>query len=121
MVICHKLADIKPDNIMIGLGRHWTTDAIDNRVMKNAPSTHAPERSLNKMVSVYISQSFPPPTLENPLEHPLSFPKLQALDFIPARQSLGRPRFYPSCIGLQTLCWSRQSGIDIFTLIKPGH
>jgi len=49
---------------MIGLGRHWTTDAIDNWVMGNPPRTHAPERSLNKMVSVYISQSFPPPTLD---------------------------------------------------------
>ena len=59
-----KLADIKPDNIMIGLGRHWTTDAINNWVMENPPRAYAPERSLNKMVSAYLSQSFPPPTLD---------------------------------------------------------
>ncbi|KAF8803175.1 kinase-like protein [Phlegmacium glaucopus] len=56
--------DIKPDNIMIDLGRHWTTDAIDNWVMENPPRTYAPERSLNKMVSAFLSQSFPPPTLD---------------------------------------------------------
>ncbi|KAF8814548.1 kinase-like protein [Phlegmacium glaucopus] len=55
--------DIKPDNIMIDLGRHWTIDVIDNWVMEHPPRTYAPERSLNKMVSAFLSQSFPPPTL----------------------------------------------------------
>ncbi|PPQ71738.1 LOW QUALITY PROTEIN: hypothetical protein CVT25_004791, partial [Psilocybe cyanescens] len=45
-------------------GGHWTNDAIDNWVMQNPPRTYAPERSLNKMVSVFVSQSFPPPSLD---------------------------------------------------------
>jgi len=56
--------DIKPDNIMISLGRQWTTDTIDNWVTENPPRTYPPERSLNKMVSAFLSQSFPPPTLD---------------------------------------------------------
>ncbi|KAF8955619.1 kinase-like domain-containing protein [Flammula alnicola] len=56
--------DIKPDNIMIDLGPRWTTDDIDNWVRENPPRTYAPERSLNKMVSAFVSQSFPPPTLD---------------------------------------------------------
>ncbi|KAF8911091.1 kinase-like domain-containing protein [Gymnopilus junonius] len=56
--------DIKPDNIMIDLGRHWTSDAINNWVTENPPRTYPPERSLNKMVSAFLSQSFPPPTFE---------------------------------------------------------
>ena len=49
---------------MIELGRQWTTDAIDNWFMQNPPRTYPPERSLNKMVSAFLSQSFPPPTLD---------------------------------------------------------
>jgi serine/threonine-protein kinase SRPK3 len=49
---------------MIGLGCQWTTTAIDIWVMGNPPRTYAPERSLNKMVSAFVSQSFPPPTLD---------------------------------------------------------
>lgn len=64
-IYCANLvADVKPDNIMISLGRHWTSDAIDNWVRGNPPRTYAPERSLNKMVSAFVSQSFPPPTLD---------------------------------------------------------
>lgn len=62
----NSLADIEPDNIMIDFkfGRKWTSDAIDNWVRTNPPRTYAPERSLNKMVSAFVSQSFPPPTLD---------------------------------------------------------
>jgi serine/threonine-protein kinase SRPK3 len=49
---------------MIDLGRQWTTDTIDNWVTGNLPRTYPPERSLNKMVSAFVSQSFPPPTLD---------------------------------------------------------
>jgi serine/threonine-protein kinase SRPK3 len=49
---------------MINLGRQWTTDTIDNWVTENPPRTYPPERSLNKMVSAFLSQSFPPPTLD---------------------------------------------------------
>ena len=49
---------------MIGLGRHWTAEAIDTRIRDHPPHTYAPERSLAKMVSAFVSQSFPPPTLD---------------------------------------------------------
>jgi serine/threonine-protein kinase SRPK3 len=49
---------------MIDLGRHWTTEAIDTWVKENPPRTYAPERSLNKMVSAFVSQSLPLPTLD---------------------------------------------------------
>jgi hypothetical protein len=49
---------------MVDLERHWTTEAIDTWVRENPPRTYAPERSLNKMVSAYVSQSFPPPSLD---------------------------------------------------------
>jgi len=49
---------------MIDLEHHWTTEAIDTWVKENPPCTHAPEHSLNKMVSVFLSQSLPPPTLD---------------------------------------------------------
>jgi hypothetical protein len=49
---------------MIDLERHWTTEAIDTWVRENPPRTYGPERSLNKMVSAYVSQSLPPPSLE---------------------------------------------------------
>ena len=64
--LCHtnSLADIKPDNIMIDLERHWTTEAIDAWVSENPPRTYPPERSLNKMVSAFVSQSLPPPSLD---------------------------------------------------------
>jgi serine/threonine-protein kinase SRPK3 len=61
---CKLFADIKPDNIMIELGSHWSTEAIDTWLKENPPRTYAPERSLNKMVTAYVSQSFPPPTLD---------------------------------------------------------
>ena len=57
-------ADIKPDNIMIDLDRKWSTEAIDTWLRENPPRTYAPERSLNKMVSAYVSQSLPPPLLD---------------------------------------------------------
>jgi hypothetical protein len=53
------LPDIKLDNIMITSGR-WTTEAIDSWIRENPPCTYAPERSLNGMVSAFVSQSFPP-------------------------------------------------------------
>ncbi|KDR68899.1 hypothetical protein GALMADRAFT_128924 [Galerina marginata CBS 339.88] len=56
--------DIKPDNIMIELGPHWTTDAINNWITENPPHFYAPERSSNKMVSAFVSQSLPPPTVD---------------------------------------------------------
>jgi len=59
-----KLADIKPNNIVIDLEHHWTTDAIDTWVKENPPRTHAPEHSLKKMVSAFLSQPLPPPTLD---------------------------------------------------------
>ena len=49
---------------MIGLGRHWTAEAIDSWIRDHPPRTYAPERSLNKTVSAFVSQSFPPPTLD---------------------------------------------------------
>jgi hypothetical protein len=58
------LVDIKPDNIMIDVGRQWTTEAIDTWVRENPPRTYAPERSLNKMVSASVAQSFPLPTID---------------------------------------------------------
>lgn len=58
------LLDIKPDNIMIELGSHWTPDAINKWVLDNPSSTYPPERSLTGMVSVFRSQSFPPPTVD---------------------------------------------------------
>lgn len=65
IIYCIKLlADMKPDNIMIDLGPHRTSDAIDNWVRENLPRTYPPERSLNEMVSAFVSQSFPPPTLD---------------------------------------------------------
>jgi serine/threonine-protein kinase SRPK3 len=56
--------DIKPDNIMIDLERHWTAETIDTWVRANPPRTYAPERSLNKMVSAFVSQSLPPSSLD---------------------------------------------------------
>ncbi|KAF8335635.1 kinase-like protein [Amanita rubescens] len=56
--------DIKPDNIMIDLERHWTTETIDTWVRENPPRTYAPERSLNKMVTAFVSQSLPPSSLD---------------------------------------------------------
>ena len=61
---CKLFADIKPDNIMVDLERHWSTEAIDTWLRENPPRTYAPERSLNKMVSAYVSQSLPPPLLD---------------------------------------------------------
>jgi hypothetical protein len=49
---------------MIDLERHWTTEAIDTWVGENPPGTYAPEHSLNKMVSAFVSQLLPPPTLD---------------------------------------------------------
>ena len=49
---------------MIGLDRHWSTEAIDTWLRENPPRTYAPERSLKKMVSVYVSQSLPSPLLD---------------------------------------------------------
>ena len=60
----NSLADIKPDNIMIDLERHWTAETIDTWVRANPPRTYAPERSLNKMVSAFVSQSLPPSSLD---------------------------------------------------------
>ena len=60
----NSLADIKPDNIMINLERHWTAETIDTWVRENPPRTYAPERSLNKMVTAFVSQSLPPPSLD---------------------------------------------------------
>jgi serine/threonine-protein kinase SRPK3 len=55
--------DIKPDNIMITLSDAWTTEAIAEWLRANPPVTHPPERSLTKMVTAFVTQSFPPPTL----------------------------------------------------------
>jgi serine/threonine-protein kinase SRPK3 len=49
---------------MVELGSHWSTEAIDTWLKENPPRTYAPERSLNKMVTAYVSQSFPPPPLD---------------------------------------------------------
>jgi hypothetical protein len=62
--LCLLLADLKPDNIMIDLGSCWTPEAIESWVKANPPRTYASERSLNKMVTAFISQSFPLPTLD---------------------------------------------------------
>ena len=59
-----QFADIKPDNIMIELDRNWTTEAIDTWLRENPPRTYPPERSSKKMVSAYVSQSLPPPLLD---------------------------------------------------------
>jgi serine/threonine-protein kinase SRPK3 len=56
------LLDIKPDNIMITLSDAWTTEAITEWLKANLPRTHPPERSLTKMVTAFVTQSFPPPT-----------------------------------------------------------
>ena len=56
--------DIKPDNIMVDLEHNWSTEAIDTWLRENPPRTYAPVRSLNKMVSAYVSQSLPPPILD---------------------------------------------------------
>jgi serine/threonine-protein kinase SRPK3 len=49
---------------MVELGSQWSTEAIDTWLKENPPRTHAPERSLKKMVTAYVSQSFPPPSLD---------------------------------------------------------
>lgn len=49
---------------MVDLERHWSTEAIDTWLTENPPRTYPPERSLNKMVSAYVSQSLPPPLLD---------------------------------------------------------
>lgn len=49
---------------MIDLEHHWTAEAIDTWVRDNPPRTYAPERSLNKMVTAFVSQSLPPPSLD---------------------------------------------------------
>jgi serine/threonine-protein kinase SRPK3 len=49
---------------MVVLGSHWSTDAIDTWLEENPPRTYAPERSVKKMVTAYVSQSFPPPSLD---------------------------------------------------------
>jgi serine/threonine-protein kinase SRPK3 len=54
---------------MIDLGDRWTPEAIDTWVKANPPRTYAPERSLHKMVSAIVSQSFPPPALDTLLSH----------------------------------------------------
>ena len=61
---CKLFSDIKLDNIMINLESHWSTEAIDTWFKENPPRTYAPERSLNKMVSAYVSQSLPSPLLD---------------------------------------------------------
>lgn len=61
---CKLFADIKPNVIMVGLERHWSTEAIDSWLSANPPRTHAPERSLNKMVTAYVSQPLPPASLD---------------------------------------------------------
>ncbi|KAF8886016.1 kinase-like domain-containing protein [Infundibulicybe gibba] len=40
--------DIKPDNIMVVLGDHWTNEAIDAWVKENPPQTWLPVQSLGK-------------------------------------------------------------------------
>src|ERR1700733_9178535 len=60
----NSLVDIKPDNIMVVLDPQWTTEAIDTWVRENPPRTYAPERSLNKMVSAFVSKSLPPPSID---------------------------------------------------------
>jgi serine/threonine-protein kinase SRPK3 len=50
--------------MMIDLGSSWTSVAIDAWVKANPSRRHSPERSLNKMVSAVVTQSFPIPTLE---------------------------------------------------------
>ncbi|THH14237.1 hypothetical protein EW146_g6079 [Bondarzewia mesenterica] len=56
--------DLKPDNIMVELGSRWTPEAINSWVKANPPRTYAPEQSLTKMVSAFVSQSLPPPALD---------------------------------------------------------
>jgi serine/threonine-protein kinase SRPK3 len=48
---------------MIALSDAWTTEAIAEWLKANPPVTHPPERSLTKMVTAFVTQSFPPPTL----------------------------------------------------------
>ncbi|KAH7918638.1 kinase-like protein [Leucogyrophana mollusca] len=55
--------DIKPDNIMMDLGSSWTTEAITAWLQANPPQTHPPERSLNKMVTSFVIQSLPHPSI----------------------------------------------------------
>ena len=49
---------------MIDLECHWTTETINTWVRENPPRTYAPERSLKKMVSAFVSQSLPPPSFD---------------------------------------------------------
>lgn len=49
---------------MIDLGSHCTTEAIDNWVKENPPHVYSPKPGLNKMVTAFVSQSLPPPTLD---------------------------------------------------------
>jgi serine/threonine-protein kinase SRPK3 len=61
---CKLFADVKIDNIVVELGRQWSTEAIDTWIKENPPRTHAPQRSLTKMVTAYVSQPLPPPPLD---------------------------------------------------------
>ncbi|KAL6304603.1 kinase-like domain-containing protein [Sparassis latifolia] len=53
--------DIKPDNILVDLGGVWTGEAIEAWLKSNPPRTYKPMQSLNKMVTSYVTQKFPPP------------------------------------------------------------
>lgn len=61
---CKLFAGTNPDNIIIGLDRHWSTKSIDTYLREKPLCTYPPERSLIKMVFVYVSQSLPPPFLD---------------------------------------------------------
>ncbi|KIJ62429.1 hypothetical protein HYDPIDRAFT_169105 [Hydnomerulius pinastri MD-312] len=56
--------DIKPDNILVALSQHWSPRALTEWLKDNPPQAYPPERSLTKMVTAFVTQSFPDPTVD---------------------------------------------------------
>ncbi|KIJ62431.1 hypothetical protein HYDPIDRAFT_30399 [Hydnomerulius pinastri MD-312] len=49
--------DIKPDNILVA--QPWSPHALTEWLKDNPPQAYPPERSLSKMVTAFVMQSFP--------------------------------------------------------------
>ncbi|THH12857.1 hypothetical protein EW146_g7302 [Bondarzewia mesenterica] len=74
--------DIKPDNIMIDLGSSWTTESIDAWLKDNPAQAFPPTQSLYKMVTGYVSQSFPHPPLDTLNSHTYKLADFGSAQFV---------------------------------------
>jgi hypothetical protein len=78
---------------MVALSDPWTKEPITEWLKANPPRTHPLERSLTKMVTAYVRQSFPLPTISD----------LVAAKFKLADWSSGRPRVPVTALVLMTV------------------